>query len=248
LTTFAKRYRKVRTRWNAEWWSIAFGGPIGNLLTALIADRRWITPDGLTVVSLLCTMAGAWCVLDGSGGRDIAAVVLLQVHVILDCMDGSLARYRRRVSSRGAFLDKVSDMIGLLVLFAAVGWRAHGDSGDAAVLLVAPLIAASFVLRGYVFWVVESLERARPEAPRTVGDLRHDYSAMTARERASRYLCSMWRIVEVGESDLYFWISLALVLGRLHEGTYALAVAATIWCVAILGRRYLTVRRLDGPR
>src|SRR5215510_14467002 len=96
--SFAERYRMMRTRWNEDWWSIAFGGPIGNLLTAVIADIRWITPNGLTWLSFLCKLVAAPLLLCDTWTADLVAIALFQGHTVLDCMDGTLARYRKRPS------------------------------------------------------------------------------------------------------------------------------------------------------
>jgi phosphatidylglycerophosphate synthase len=239
---FAERYRRMRTRWNEEWWSIVFGGPIGNLANAAIADIAWITPNRLTWLSFLCKLASAPLLL---AGFDIAAVVLFQLHTVLDCMDGSLARYRQASSMMGAFLDKVTDMIGLLAITAAYGWRVYADTGDAIAIVVALMISGLLLVRFYAYWVVAHLERERGGKPTAGRDKRVDYSTLSFRERAIRYAKSMWKIVELGESDLYFWLGLGVVLGRMRETVYALGIGVAIWFVAILAFRYRTVRALD---
>jgi phosphatidylglycerophosphate synthase len=246
--SFAERYRLMRSRWNEDWWSIVFGGPIGNVLNAVIADVSWITPNGITWVSFLCKLAAGPLLLLGTWSMDLTSAVLLQVHVVLDCMDGSLARYRKASSAIGAFLDKVTDMIGLVAITAAIGWRVHVDSGDAVALLVSVLIAASILLRSYAYWVVAHLERERKVAKPTIGDHRRDYSTMTFRERAGLYVRSMRRIVEFAESDLYFWFGLGIVLGRMREMVYFLSFATGIWLLVMLAVRFWTVVKLDRAR
>jgi phosphatidylglycerophosphate synthase len=201
---FTQRYRAIRSRWNSEWWSIMLGGPVGNLLNAVIADIAWITPNGLTWVSFLCKLAAVPLLLVATGPADIAVIVLFQLHTILDCMDGSLARYRRRPSAMGAFLDKTTDMIGLLAIMAALGWRAYRDTGDALALVVAMLIAGGTLLRFYVYWVVMYLEREEKVVTPSVGDRRIDYSAMGPGARAQLYVKSMWRVVFFSEAPMRF--------------------------------------------
>jgi phosphatidylglycerophosphate synthase len=243
--SFSERYRAMRSRWNSEWWSIMLGGPVGNFLNAFIADVSWITPNGITWVSFLCKLAAVPLLLVGSWSADLAVIALFQLHTVLDCMDGSLARYRKRPSAMGAFLDKTTDMIGLLGIMTALGWRAFRDTGDAGALVVAMLIAGATLLRFYVYWVVMHLEReAKVPAP-SVGDRRIDYSQMTAGQRASLYVRSMWRIVFFSEADLYFWFSLGLLLGRTREMIYGIGATNAVWLVLILVRRYLAVHQID---
>jgi phosphatidylglycerophosphate synthase len=244
--TFAQRYRAMRSRWNSEWWSIMLGGPVGNLLNAFIADVSWITPNGLTWLSLLCKLAAVPLLLCGSWSADVAVIVLFQLHTVLDCMDGSLARYRQRPSAMGAFLDKTTDMIGLLGIMAALGWRAYRDTGDARALLVALLIAGGTLLRFYIYWVVMHLEREAKVAAPSVGDKRIDYSTMTAKQRAVLYVRSMSKIVFFSEADFYFWFSLGLALGRNREMIFFIGATNAVWLVLILGRRYWAVHQLDA--
>lgn len=241
--SFRERARAIRTRWNAEWWSITFGGPIGNLLAALVAEVSWITPDRITLTSFLAKLAAAALVLRGDS--DVAVVVLLQVHTVLDCMDGSLARYRRRPSAMGAYLDKATDMIGLVALLAALGWRAQRDTGDPAALLLALLVGSAVLLRSYLYWVVLHLEREAKLSLPGSGDTRVDCSGWSWRQRARKYVASMPRVVLVSEADLYFWFSLALLLSSLRETIYAVAAAQGFWLLVVLWHRTRTVRRID---
>lgn len=247
--TFRERYRLLRSRWNEEWWSIVFGGPVGNVLNALIADVRWITPNALTVVGFLCKLVGGPLLLVRSPSADAAAVVLLQLNTVFDCMDGSLARYRKASSVLGGYLDKVTDAIGMTVVFAAVGWRVYLDTGDAAAVLVAFAVATSLVIRGYVYWVVAHLEReARIEAPSVGVDKRVDFSTLGPGARFVLYLKSMPKVLAFAESDLYFWLGLGVVLGRLREVVYGLGVATGIWFILIMAARLRTVLRLERSR
>lgn len=243
---FAQRYRAMRTRWNSEWWSIMLGGPVGNLLNACIADVAWITPNRLTWLSFLCKLAAAPLLLLGTRSADLAVIALFQAHTVLDCMDGSLARYRKRPSAMGAFLDKTTDMIGLLAIMAALGWRTAQETGDLRALLVAMLIAGSTLLRFYVYWVVMHLEREAKVAAPTVGDRRFDYSTMTTGQRARLYLRSMSKIVFFSEADFYFWFSLGLFLGWNREMIFFIGATNAVWLVLILGRRYWAVHQIDA--
>lgn len=236
----------MRTRWNRDWWSIAFGGPLGNLLSALIADVRWITPNGITWVSFLCKLAAVPLIV--AGGHDLWVIVLFQLHTVLDCMDGTLARYRKRPSVMGAFLDKVTDMIGLLAIMSAIGWRAAAESGDPRVMLAAVLIAGAILLRSYIFWVVAHFEREHAVAAPTVGDQRKDFSTLSIRERLVMYVKWQWTVIEFAEADMYFWLSLGLALDELRWTVYGLALAVGVWTVLIIGKRYWTIHQLDVRR
>lgn len=244
--SFGERYRLLRSRWNEEWWSIAFGGPIGNVLNTFIADVRWITPNALTLVGFLCKLVGGPLLLVRTPAADVAALVLLQLNTVFDCMDGSLARYRKASSVLGAYLDKITDAIGLSCVMLALGWRVYLDTGDAHAPLLGASIALTLVVRGYVYWVVAALERDAAVDRRTVGvDRRRDFSTMRWPERLRLYGASMWKVVLFAESDLFFWIGLGLLLHRLREAVYLMALGTGVWFVIIMVARLRTVLQLE---
>ncbi len=248
--SYAERYRLMRSKWNAEWWSVAMGGPIGNVLNAVIADIPWIRPNHITLFGFLCKLAACPLLLLGDRGADLAVILLLQVSVICDCMDGSLARYRRASSYMGAFLDKITDAIGYAVVFGAFGWRVYTDTGDALAIVVALAIPLAMLTRGYVYWVVVTMQKQADANPTAGTDQRKDFSSSTPRERAVLYLKSMPGIVEFNESDLFFWLGLALALGEpwMQRGVYFIGIASGLWFVAIMGLRIVTVMRLERDR
>lgn len=75
------------------------------LLKLLNACR--VTPDQITLLALIVGLA--FCPLYFQW--KLAAFVSLALHVLLDGLDGPLARYRKLDSRRGSFTDTVSDQI-----------------------------------------------------------------------------------------------------------------------------------------
>ena len=72
---------------------------------------KWLTwcgvhPDHITLASFLCGLA--FCVFPW---QPVAACVALGLHILLDGVDGPLARYQELASSRGSFTDTLTDQI-----------------------------------------------------------------------------------------------------------------------------------------
>lgn len=82
----------------------------GRLLRPLLAvlARLRVTPNQLTLLSLLAGVAFCPFFLWGSKA---AALALLLGHVLLDGLDGPLARYLQTASSQGSFTDTMTDQI-----------------------------------------------------------------------------------------------------------------------------------------
>lgn len=115
-----------------------------------IALRLGFSPNQLTylmmgsgvlagvVVSLPASGTGAlWTALGGA--------VLIQVYLLLDCVDGEVARYLRQTSVAGVFLDRIGHYLSEVALLIGLGFAAQGgwESGGWVELgLVAALGAA----------------------------------------------------------------------------------------------------------
>lgn len=93
------------------------------------AARRGLTPNQVTVASLLLSVLAAAAFAAGTRWGLIAGAVLLQVAFTTDCVDGQLARYTRTFSALGAWLDSTFDRLKEYLVFAglAIG-AARADS------------------------------------------------------------------------------------------------------------------------
>ncbi|GAA4129101.1 hypothetical protein GCM10022416_05400 [Actinomadura keratinilytica] len=97
------------------------------------AARRGLTPITVTWMSLgLAVLAAVWFAAGTRAGM-VAGAALLYAAFVLDCVDGQLARYTRRRTALGAWLDVVLDRVkeyGVLAGLAAGAVAAgHGAGG-----------------------------------------------------------------------------------------------------------------------
>jgi CDP-diacylglycerol--glycerol-3-phosphate 3-phosphatidyltransferase len=99
------------------------------------ALARWgVEPDWLTWGGLFLTLVGA---VHFSKGSFVAGSLWSIAGVLLDALDGAVARERDRVTAFGAFLDSTVDRVGDTLLFA----------GIAAYYFYLPVLASSSVSR-----------------------------------------------------------------------------------------------------
>jgi len=91
--------------------------------------RRGLTPNQVTVVSILVGVLAAAAFATGERAGLVAGAVLLQLAFTLDCVDGQLARYTRSFSKFGAWLDSIFDRTKEYLVFAglAIGASRAGD-------------------------------------------------------------------------------------------------------------------------
>lgn len=114
------------------------------------AAHRGLTPNQVTTVSLVIGVLAAVAFGTGERWGYVAGAILLQAAFTTDCVDGQLARYTRRFSKLGAWLDSVFDRTKEYVVFAglAIG---SGVSGDPVWLLAAGALTLQTVRHGFDF-------------------------------------------------------------------------------------------------
>jgi phosphatidylglycerophosphate synthase len=98
-------------------------------VTWLLA-RTPITPNQATGLMILAgLLAGTVLALPGIWAA-LAAALLVQVYLLLDCSDGELARWTRRTSITGVYLDRVGHYFAEAALLIGLGFRASATLPD----------------------------------------------------------------------------------------------------------------------
>lgn len=92
-----------------------------------------ITPNGLTHLMIFAGVAaGAALLVPGILGAVLGAL-LIQLYLLLDCVDGEVARWRGHTSITGVYLDRVGHYLSEAALLVGFGLRCadvFGRAGD----------------------------------------------------------------------------------------------------------------------
>ena len=88
-----------------------------------VLNRCGVTPDAVTIASGLCGIAFVPLWL---AHRSAAALICLLLHVLLDGLDGPLARQHGTASPRGSFVDTFTDQV--VVTLVTVAWLIRSPS------------------------------------------------------------------------------------------------------------------------
>ncbi len=127
-------------------------------ITPKIADRNFIRPWMITVISMLL---GIWAGIVYARGCGFTAGLIALLSQTLDGVDGQLARLTSRQSSSGAFLDSVLDryadgamVIGLIIYNV----KMNSEIGSGAVLIIGALALIGSGLISYTSARAESLK------------------------------------------------------------------------------------------
>ena len=110
--------------------------------------RSGVTPDAITVLGTLGDVGGAVGLI--ALGQLFWGAVTVTVFVLLDMLDGALARARGGGSVFGAVLDSTGDRAADLAIFGALVWWFSGGGDDRLLVLLALVCLGLGVLTSYI--------------------------------------------------------------------------------------------------
>ena len=116
-----------------------------------------LKPNFITVVSFL---VGVLAAIEFSRSNYISGALFLQFSLILDCVDGEVARYTKQFSRFGAWLDALSDRVKEFMAIGGLAYSVQGPVKNIWLLATLALILQTVKhLSDYDFTAVrESLE------------------------------------------------------------------------------------------
>jgi len=123
---------------------------VEKVLNPLVARlvRAGVTPDMITIAGTVGAVAGA-VVLFGTGHL-FWGTVAVTFFVLLDLLDGAVARARGGGTVFGAVLDSVGDRAADAAIFGALIWWYSGPGNNRLLILLALLCLVLGVLTSYV--------------------------------------------------------------------------------------------------
>ena len=139
---------QVLARLNDEHWAgRLYMRRLSPYATLMFARLGW-SPNAVTVAFIVCGVAAGVVVAFGGLWTAITAAILIQAYLLFDCSDGELARWSKRTSVAGTYLDGIGHYLAEAALLTGLGIRAQGgghftlSGGYVTVGLAAALLAA----------------------------------------------------------------------------------------------------------
>ncbi|GII00873.1 CDP-alcohol phosphatidyltransferase family protein [Planobispora takensis] len=112
-----------------HWAGVLYMRKLSIYVTWFLAKTP-ITPNQATWLMILCGLAaGGVMALPGLWAA-VGAALLVQLYLLLDCSDGELARWTRRTSITGVYLDRVGHYFAEAALLIGLGFRASETLPD----------------------------------------------------------------------------------------------------------------------
>jgi phosphatidylglycerophosphate synthase len=131
---------KLANRANDGFFSVYVLRRFSKILT-WAAVKIGATPNQVTIASFAIGLYAAFLFAQGDFWSILLGAVLLQVSIIVDCVDGELARYTRKFSELGAWLDAITDRVKEYAVFLGLAYGAFSQNGQNLWLLAALLMA-----------------------------------------------------------------------------------------------------------
>ena len=110
-----------------------------------VLKNTWVTPDQVTYTSIFIGLISAYIFSLGAPWSFFLAGIILELVLILDCVDGQLARVKKCASDWGRLLDGIA---GYIIYLAVLGGIMIGLGKDYIVLI---LFGAVTILRGIAY-------------------------------------------------------------------------------------------------
>jgi phosphatidylglycerophosphate synthase len=138
--------------------------PLAYGLVALLY-RSPITPNQITLLSLLVGLAAGACFIVGTPSLMLWGGALLWTSAILDGADGILARAKRTFSELGRALDGTADMLVAVATVLPAVYHPWVANRDPVLLGMAPIAIGTAVLHIYLydFYKESFLQMTNPE-------------------------------------------------------------------------------------
>ncbi|TAK56730.1 MAG: CDP-alcohol phosphatidyltransferase family protein, partial [Bacteroidetes bacterium] len=104
-----------------EFFDLIFYRPAAYLCVLGFAKTP-VTPNQITILSLIAGCIAAYELSFGTYGAYIAAGICYATANILDCADGQLARIKKNGTPLGRLVDGIADYISSIAIFLGIGF------------------------------------------------------------------------------------------------------------------------------
>ncbi|NMM22849.1 MAG: CDP-alcohol phosphatidyltransferase family protein, partial [Phycicoccus sp.] len=227
--------------------------PLSRKVTGLGLRLGW-SPNAVTAASVALGVLAAGLVATGSRGLWVVASVLVQVSLVIDCVDGEIARFTRRFSAFGAWLDAVGDRVKEYSVFAAlavVGSRTGDHAWTLAIVAMAVVTVRH--LEDYAYeHRLRPLRLSRPDVlpldqERDLGPEQDRITFEPPPSRRQTMIHWVKKVIHMPIAERYLLISLGLLTGNPRVVLWLLIITVSlsvIWTQG--GRTVKALTRRDG--
>jgi hypothetical protein len=236
---------RMANRSNDGFFSVFFLRKFSKILT-WVAVKIKATPNQVTLLSFAIGLYSAFCFSRGTFTSILLGAILLQVSIIVDCVDGELARYTRQFSKLGAWLDAVTDRVKEYMVFMGLAYGAALEGRDLWIPAMAMMAIQTFRhLSDYNF--AQSVKIRAEEKFETPVDFMADFDGIVPSEREPKGRLRYWlgKIIQFPIGERWLVISASAVIGGAQFTFIAMPILAFISALVVYRGRLIRTKQLD---
>jgi hypothetical protein len=217
---------------------------------SVLAIKFRMSPNFVTVISFIVGIAAALSFAQGARWALILGALLLQLSLILDCVDGEVARATHRFSVIGAWLDASTDRVKEYAAYAglAAGAVVTGVQSQLAwgIALLLMIVQTARHMGDYNFAAIQKMREAA--LPRTSILDPHDpwgedYATFSVRVNSRTSLRWFKKVIHMPIGERWLVISVvAAIFTPLAALLTLLVLTSFAWMYTIMGRVVRTRR------
>ena len=196
--------------------------------TWVFARIGW-SPNAVTAAFIVCGVAAGVVVAFGGLWTAVAGAFLIQAYLLFDCSDGELARWSRRTSVAGIYLDGIGHYLGEAALLTGLGIRAQGQLTLSGGYLSAGLAAA--LLASIVRAETDNVTVARAKAGLPGS---HEDAALAPRSAGLALVRRLASVLRVHRITQAVELSLLILIAALADAARGGLTATRVLSVACL--------------
>ena len=236
----------MANRANDGFFSVFFLRKFSKLLT-WVAVKVGATPNQVTLISFAIGLYSAYSFSLGGFWNLFLGALLLQLSIIVDCVDGELARYTRKFSQLGAWLDAVTDRVKEYMVFLGLAMGADKEGRDLWIPAIAMMLIQTFRhLSDYNYARVTRF-RAEEKFLAPV-EFTADFDGIVPTEREPKGRLRYWlgKIIQFPIGERWLAISASAVIGGAAFTFTIMPILAFVSAVVVFRGRF--IKTLEMPR
>lgn len=211
------------------------------------AVRIRVTPNQITLISFAIGLLSAYEFSRGDFWSIFTGALLLQLSIIVDCVDGELARYTRKFSALGAWLDAITDRIKEYLVFFGLAYGAARDGRDLWILAMVMMVIQTFRhLSDYNFARINKVRST--DLPIIDFKLAHDGFVPIKRAKDSRLQYWAKKVIQFPIGERWLAISASAVIGGAAFTFTVMPILAAISIIIVFRARIKETRTWSKER
>lgn len=211
-----------------------------------VAVKIGATPNQVTTLSFLIGLYSAYSFSRGEFLHTVLGAFLLQLSIIVDCVDGELARYTRKFSKLGAWLDAVTDRVKEYLVYLGLAYGAAKSGENLWIPAMALMLIQTFRhLSDYNF--AQSMKIRNEEKFETPVGFMADFDGIVPTEREPKGRLRYWlgKIIQFPIGERWLAISASAVIGGAAFTFTVMPILALISAVVVFRGRIIRIRKIE---